>query len=89
MKVNSSIYKGIEFVQVTALPADQQEKLLQTINPELLIKILVDGKLVNNCLQFKDYEIWFDTIFALHAPAKSKKEVKQIVNRPVISTGHV
>lgn len=63
MKVNSSIYKGIQFVQVNALPQDQKDKLLSTINRELLIKILVDGKLVGNCLQFKDYETWFDNVF--------------------------
>jgi len=63
MKVNSSIYKGIQFVQVNALPSDQKDKLLSTINRELLIKILIDGKLVGNCLQFKDYETWFDNIY--------------------------
>ncbi|MEJ7643169.1 MAG: hypothetical protein WKF87_01115 [Chryseolinea sp.] len=63
MKVNSSIYKGIQFVQVNALPADQKDKLLSTINRELLIKILIDGKLVGNCLQFKDYESWFDNFY--------------------------
>lgn len=66
MKVNSSLYKGIQYVQVNALPPDQREKLLKTINPELLIKILVDGKLIRNCLQFKDYEDWFDNVFASH-----------------------
>ena len=63
MKVNSTIYKGIEYVQVNSLPADQKEKLLQTINHELLIKILIDEKLIGNCLLFKDYEVWFDNIY--------------------------
>ena len=66
MKVNSSLYKGIQYVQVNALPQDQREKLLKTVNPELFIKILVDGKLIRNCLQFKDYEYWFDNIFVSH-----------------------
>jgi hypothetical protein len=66
MKVNSSLYKGIQYVQINALPPDQQDKLLKTINPELFIKILVDGKLIRNCLQFKDYEYWFDNVFASH-----------------------
>ena len=63
MKVNSTIYKGIEYVQVSSLPAEQKEKLLQTINHDLFIKILVDEKLIGNCLLFKDYEIWFDNIY--------------------------
>ena len=63
MKVNSTIYKGIEYIQVNALPPDQKEKLLQTINHDLFIKILVDEKLIANCLLFKDYEIWFENIY--------------------------
>jgi hypothetical protein len=63
MKVNSTIYKGIEYIQVNALPPDQKEKLLQTINHDLFIKILVDEKLIGNCLLFKDYETWFENIY--------------------------
>lgn len=65
MKVNSTIYKGIEYVQVSSLPVDQKEKLLQTINHDLFIKILVDEKLIGNCLLFKDYEIWFENVYKL------------------------
>ena len=63
MKVNSTIYKGIEYIQVSSLPADQKEKLLQTINNDLFIKILVDEKLIGNCLLYKDYEIWFENVY--------------------------
>ena len=63
MKVNSTIYKGIEYVQLSTLPPEQKEKLLQTINHDLFIKILVHGKLVVNCLLFKDYEVWFENVY--------------------------
>ncbi len=63
MKAICSIYKGIEYVQISTLPVDQRERLLQTINSELLIKILVDGKVLGNCLQFKDYDRWFDNVY--------------------------
>ena len=77
MKVQSTIYKGIEYVQVSTLPPDQREKLLKTINQGLLIKILVDGKLVSNCLQFKDYEDWFESVFKDQArTVKSKNKQK-------------
>lgn len=77
MKVNSTLYKGIEYVQVNALPAEQQELLLQTINRDLLIKILVEGKLVGNCLQFKDYEVWFDNIFKPQSKSLALKKSKK------------
>lgn len=63
MKVNSTVYKGIEFVEISTLPSDQKTSLLQTINPDLLIKILVDGKLMPRCIQYRDYEEWYDNAY--------------------------
>lgn len=85
MKVNSTLYKGIEYVQVTSLPPEQQELLLQTINRDLLIKILVEGKLVGNCLQFKDYEVWFDNIFKPETKSPpSTKTKKDKTNESIV-----
>jgi hypothetical protein len=84
MKVNSTVYKGIEYVQVRELPPEQQELLLQSINRELFIKIIVEGQAVGNCLLFKDYELWFDRVYAKGEPGlvpqpapKTTEEVKQ------------
>ena len=79
MKVKSTIYKGIEFVEIYSLPNEQKQNLLQTINPELFIKILIDGKLMVNCIQYKDYEEWYDNAFL------SSKDRKKgaIVSEPV------
>lgn len=60
MKVNSTVYKGIEFIEISTLPNDQKASLLQTINPDLFIKILIDGKLMPRCLQYRIYEEWYD-----------------------------
>ena len=75
MKVNSTIYKGIEFVEISALPNEQKTSLLQSINPELFIKILVDGKLTSRCIQYKDYEEWYDKSYQ---PSAIKKEATPI-----------
>jgi hypothetical protein len=75
MKINSTIYKGIEFVEISALPIEQKTSLLQTVNPDLLIKILVDGKLMPRCLQYKDYEEWYDNFYR---PSTNKKEVNAL-----------
>jgi len=63
MKVSSKIFKGIEYIQLNQLPADQRDSLLKTINQKVLIKILIDGKIVSDCIQYRDYEIWFDNIY--------------------------
>ncbi|MGC3948268.1 MAG: hypothetical protein QM762_27805 [Chryseolinea sp.] len=77
MKVSSSVYKGIQYVQVSALPVEQRERLLGTINQELLIKILVDGKIIGNCLQFKDYERWFENVYKPIGVASGRADVSE------------
>lgn len=63
MKVQAKNFKGIEYVEVTQLPSDQHSKILLTINKNILIKILIDGKVVGNCLQYKDYLQWYEKVF--------------------------
>lgn len=59
MKVDSKTFKGIEYVQVSELPQTQREILTQTISPDLYIKLLVEGKIISGCLQYKDYSKWY------------------------------
>ena len=59
MKVDAKIFKGIEYVQVSELPQSQREILTQTISQDLFIKLLVDGKIIGGCLQYKDYNDWY------------------------------
>lgn len=69
MKVDSKIFKGIEYVQVSELPQAQREMLTQTINPELYIKLLIEGKIISGCLQYKDYSKWYVDHFQLQVTA--------------------
>lgn len=63
MKADCKIFKGIEYVQVSELPQAQREFLAQTINPELYIKLLIEGKIISGCLQYKDYTRWYHEQF--------------------------
>ena len=83
MKVNSTIYKGIEFVEISALPIEQKTSLLQAVNPDLLIKILVDGKLISRCIQYKDYEQWYDNSYLPMIGAKKESGVTEFQSRSV------
>jgi hypothetical protein len=60
MKAEAKIFKGIEYVVVTDLPQGQQQRLLDTINQDLFIKIMIEGKIVSRCLQYKDYSKWYE-----------------------------
>jgi len=79
MKADSKIFKGIEYVQVSELPQAQREVLTQTINPELFIKLLIDGKIISGCLQYKDYNRWYQEHFQLNLnPAREQTAVSDI-----------
>ena len=65
MKAELKIYKGIEYVQVNQLPAEQQNIISETLSNKLYIKILIDGKIIGNCLQYKYYELWYNNVYRL------------------------
>jgi hypothetical protein len=71
MMIDSKKYKGIEYVQLDELPLTQRDKLRQTINRDLLIKIMIDGKIVSDCLQFKDYSFWYHSVYRPQAVSAS------------------
>jgi hypothetical protein len=62
MKVSAKYYKEIEYVAVGDLPFQQQELLKEFADADF-IKILIDGKVVSNCLQYKDYSHWYSNVY--------------------------
>lgn len=74
MKVNPRSYKGIEFVELRTLPQEQQEKLLETIDPKIFIKIMINGEIISQCIQYKDYSRWYRDVFK-PAQVVSKEQV--------------
>ena len=81
MKVKSKIFKGIEYVQLSELPKEQVNLLMQTLNNDLIIKILIAGKVQHDCIQFKDYVSWFDNVYK-SSTIKNNDE-KVLENEPV------
>ena len=78
MKVERKIFKGIEYVTLADLPQSQREVLLQTLSKDHFIKILIEGVIVAQCLQYKDYSFWFENVF------KAKPQpVKEVVTENV------
>jgi hypothetical protein len=72
MKVNSKIYKGIEYIQLSDLPKDQQDLIVKNVGEEFFIKILVEKNVISNCIQYKDYALWFENVYySKVAPAKT------------------
>jgi hypothetical protein len=61
MRVESELYKGIEYVRIINLPEDQKEKIKSSLPKDKLIKILMDGSLIEDCIQYADYLTWVET----------------------------
>ncbi len=75
MKAEAKIFRGIEFISVNELPADQQLLLRHAQHPER-IKILSEGKILNNCIQYNAYSDWYATVYK-RSVAVSKKTTSQ------------
>ncbi len=59
MKIDGENYKGIEFVRISSLPEDQKSMIWNSFNTQKIIKILRDNELLNDCLQYADYQDWY------------------------------
>jgi hypothetical protein len=64
MKADRKNYRGIEYILVDELPQTQREKLLQTLGHDRFIKIMMDGQIISRCIQYKDYNYWFENTYA-------------------------
>jgi hypothetical protein len=74
MMIDLKSYKGIEYIHLYDLPQRQRQILLETIDHDLFIKILVDGKIVSQCLQYKDYAYWYKNIYDVKARTTPREE---------------
>lgn len=88
MKVGPKSYRGIEFVCVDDLPLSQQVHLNNSPESPERIKILINNKITENCILYKDYEQWFHLIYKravvpTESPAKQSMEnfpVRLVIN---------
>lgn len=81
-KLSISTYKGIEYIQLSALSATQAESLNQTLNERTLIKILVDDTILSDCVLYSAYEKWFFT-YAEEVMIPVIHEPKPSISKPV------
>jgi hypothetical protein len=62
MKAKAKVYKGIEFITVNELPTSQQ-LLLEHNSETERIKILFEGKVLKNCIQYSEYDKWYSSVY--------------------------
>lgn len=77
---NPKLYKGIEYVQLAELPQEQQARIKESLNEEFFVKILVNGKIYQDCILYKDYSYWFKSVYLVG--------IKSAPDRLVINRNH-
>jgi hypothetical protein len=88
MKVESKSYRGIDFVCEADLPADQQEALKRSPAYPERIKILINGKIAEGCIYYKDYEHWYDTVYRCKVEHNGEiQEREESVSASLLSNG--
>ncbi len=63
MRATPENYKGIEYIQISSLPAEQKKAIYQSISHKSIINILKEDALLNDCLQYQHYVSWYETVF--------------------------
>ncbi len=72
-KVTKDIYRGIHFIRLSGLPEDQKDYFKQWLSDDNVIKILIDKQIFNDCVQYHQYENWYDNVF----PVVHKREEEE------------
>lgn len=58
-KVEPEVYKGISYVRLSNLPKDQKQIMSQSAIPK--IKIKTESSVLTDCVQYLDYEKWYES----------------------------
>jgi hypothetical protein len=77
MKIPPSHYREIDYVVVDELPEEQRKQLKAQGSLEF-IKILINGKVVGPCVQYKHYELWFHQEYNRVTIATATKESESL-----------
>lgn len=85
MKAKARYYKGIEFVVLAELPANQRILLESTPSEPERIKILIDGKITEDCIQYKHYTEWYSLVYATSVAPVTVESMPVNVGVPAIS----
>ena len=64
------VFRGIHYIRVSELPTDQQALFREWLPSDQIIKIMIDKKVMDNCVQYHHYKHWYDNIYPTQELAK-------------------
>lgn len=69
-------FKGIDYIQVSELPQEEQDQIQNWLSNEVKIKILTPEGLKSDCVLYKDYKYWYDSIYTAIKPVEADEPQK-------------
>ncbi|MGK7391187.1 MAG: hypothetical protein ACNS60_12600 [Candidatus Cyclobacteriaceae bacterium M2_1C_046] len=83
--VKKEIYKGIEFVRLSKLPEEQAVQIKEWSRSKR-ITILTDAETWRDCIQYKDYQNWYENSYK-PVPAKELSQVN--IQKPAAKNNQI
>ena len=75
--IEARVYRGIEFVRISELPEEQRSPISEWAIDGIIIKILMDQILLSDCIQYKDYCYWFESVYSTAKKVTEKPLLKK------------
>lgn len=75
LKVATEEFRGIKYVRISSLPDEQRKGIKLALNSGLIIKILREGIILNDCLQYAHYLEWYENIYRANKGAGKLAEM--------------
>ncbi len=60
LKASPTFHKGVNFVQISSLPFEQQSIFEDWIPQNSLIKMEINNITLEDCVDYQDYTYWYD-----------------------------
>ncbi len=74
-KLSSQVHKGIHYIKLADLSKGQREAFEKWLDKEHIISIMIENSIVKDCVQFNEYDYWFESVYS---KKKSPTSVKKI-----------
>ncbi|WKK79508.1 hypothetical protein [Marivirga arenosa] len=59
-KVTPNFYAGVNFIQISCLPQEQQELFSNWIHKSSVMEMEINNIKLNDCVDYQEYTYWFD-----------------------------
>lgn len=73
-------YKGIDYVRLSVLPKEEQNQIMNWLNSDTKIKIQTEAELMDDCILFKDYAHWYNSVYTKISLVEEEKVERKYKN---------